>query len=100
MVVPKDKSKNDFMIAAYVGFLHWAVAEPDVLIQFKAATGLNFPGKPRSGLEALIDAACKVDADKETDAVMPQFILWATQNLWGEDMAPSFYFKLKDKFAC
>ena len=83
------------MIEAYVGFLHWAIGEPDVLKKFKEDTGLSFLSKPKSGLEALIDAACKMD--EKTEDTMAQFIVWVTKALWGEDLAPSFYFKLKQR---
>ena len=88
-------SDGDLMVGAYVGFLNWAVAEPDMLAQFKEETGLSFPASPRSGLEAMIDAACKVD--ETTDMTMLKFIVWVTECHWGVEYAPTFYTELKKR---
>ena len=90
-----EVSGGDMMVGAYVGFLHWAVAEPHVLVDFKKATGLSFQVAPRSGLEALIDAACNMKITDENEKVVLVFILWVTEHMWGDDMAPTFYFELK-----
>src|ERR1035438_10256670 len=88
-------SDGDMMIDAYISFLHWAITAPELLVRFKEKTGEVFVQVPRSGLEALIDAACNVNVENEN--VMLKFIVWVTETYWGEDMAPTFYFEPKKK---
>jgi len=81
------------MAPAYVGFLHWAIKKEKFWRQFKDETGLSLSEPAKTPIDALIDQACGVSKDDED--VMLQFVLWVTRTHWGEEFAPSFYFKLK-----
>lgn len=68
----------DYMVAAWLGCIRWALGEEDVMAQFRRETGTQWtPG--RSGLERMIDKVTGAD-----EQFFRQFVAWVNVNLWGE----------------
>ena len=72
---PKDMP--EFMMEAWLGCLHWAIGEPEILAAFKRDTGLSYSA-PRCGLDAMIDQATGVQ-----EKIIAAFIPWFNENVWG-----------------
>ena len=77
--------REEFMTAAWAGYLDFAYRHEGMRAQFTAETGrvLSAPSPP---IDAMIDHATGKD---EEDAMA--FIIWATRSYWGwEESAASF----------
>lgn len=67
----------DYMIEAWLGCIHWAISEPDILAAFRADTGNNWsPGL--TPIDRMIDEATGAD-----NHFIEAFIRWVNENLWG-----------------
>lgn len=67
----------DYMAAAWLGCVSWAASNTDILQAFRDETGNRWV-PPRSGLEAMIDAATGADWQ-----FIKSFIEWVNVNVWG-----------------
>jgi hypothetical protein len=69
---------DPLMVPAWTACLLWAVQHPEMLQEFRVATGMQWqPG--RTGLERAIDEATGAD-----DAFVEAFVRWFNANVWGE----------------
>ncbi len=67
----------DYMDGAWLGALHWAIGETEVLERFSAETGVHWhPG--RTPIDRMIDEA--TGADRK---FIEAFIEWFNVNIWG-----------------
>lgn len=71
----------EYLIPAWIGGLHWALGEPDVLASFRRETG-NCWSSGR-GINKMIDEATGADAE-----FIKQFAAWFNENVWGDPSAP------------
>lgn len=72
---------NPVMAVAFVGFIRWAMCEPEVLDHFNHATGIMpWWTQSMSPLDVLIDQASGYEAD-----VVNKFVDWLVENYWGEN---------------
>lgn len=99
---PSSTETNlDFMEAAWLGFVEWAIGAPDVIAQWEKETGRKMAGPPRTGLDAAIDKATGYDYTEQRAKDLEDFVIWATINLWGEDEAPAkMRAKIKEQRKC
>lgn len=67
----------DYMAPAWIGCIHWAIGDADILAAFRAETG-NTWTPARNGLDMMIDQATVVDRK-----FIEQFIQWVNINIWG-----------------
>lgn len=66
-----------YMLPAWLGCIHWAIGEPDVLRAFVAETGMRYV-PARSPLDCAIDQASGYSED-----FLRRFIEWANVSVWG-----------------
>lgn len=67
----------EYMAPAWLGCIHFALGEPEIVAAFRAATGnLWKPG--RNGLDKAIDEATGADWE-----FIKAFVIWANANVWG-----------------
>ena len=67
----------DSMTDAWLGCIHWALGQPDIVDAFRADTGIKWrPGQ--TPIERMIDQAA--DAERE---FIERFIRWANVKVWG-----------------
>lgn len=72
---------NIIMAIAWRDGLMWAISNPEILCRFEKETGIR---GARSGIEALVDEACKVP--RTTPAELAEaFMEWFNKEIWGED---------------
>lgn len=83
---------NEFMLGAYLSFLHWAAGEQSLWAHFEKDTGLKLPSFPKNIFEAMIDKATGFDAER--GQVLLKYLKWATETYWGAADAPPAYFEL------
>ncbi len=68
-----DEVKEVVMTAGWMGFLRWAIIQPEFRAEFEKETGLKFVSLPPSPLEALIDRATGMDEVRgQTMLMKPQ----------------------------
>lgn len=79
-LMPEDTP--DYMLPAWLGCMHWAIGNPEVVDAFRAETGMSYQ-PPRTGLDAAIDKATGADT-----AFVEAFILWANIAIWGAMAGP------------
>lgn len=66
-----------YMTPMWLGCIHWAIGEPEIVACFRADTGLTYqPG--RTGIERMIDEATGIDRE-----FIEAFIRWVNVNIWG-----------------
>lgn len=66
-----------YMTDAWLGCIHFALGEPDIVAAFRHDTGMNWtPG--RTGLDRMIDEATGIDRE-----FIIAFIRWANVNVLG-----------------
>ena len=83
---------HPIMVQAYLDFLHWALGFDKLLKQFKEETGAVYIPPSGDGLAALVDKACGVDETNKEFVRM--FVIWVTENYWGEeDETPQIFFE-------
>lgn len=75
----RPKDLPDYMLPAWVGFIHWAIGSEQVRADFAKATGMTWRS-PRSGIDLMID-----EATGYTVNYIQEFISWANTNIWGSD---------------
>lgn len=81
MTIFADSMPTDpLMQPAWLGCLHWAIGEPEIVAAFRAETGHQW--RPAGGLAGMIDAATGADR-----AFLEAFARWMTVNIWGEEDA-------------
>jgi hypothetical protein len=68
----------EYMKPAYLGCLHWACGNHEILKAFERASGMTKPPAAGTLLELLIDDAAGV-----WDSYFQQFIPWFNQHVWG-----------------
>lgn len=84
-------TRDDIREIAFRDFLTWAISEPEMVAAFDRDTGRTLGGKPKNGLEMVIDEATgKLNSD------VFAFMLWVTEHHWGIDEAPA---KIRALFA-
>jgi len=88
-----DKMPEPFASAAWVGFINFALGKDEILRRFEKDTGEQPYSPPKTGLEALIDKA--TGYDKHRLKYLRNYIVWVTENLWGEK--PEEYFLMLEK---
>jgi len=66
-----------YMLPAWLGCIHWAIGEADVMRAFEAETGLRY-SPAKTPLDRAIDQATGYSED-----FLRQFIEWANVNVWG-----------------
>lgn len=71
---------DPLMAGAWASALKWAYSEPDIVAAFERDTGLTPMPARTSGLEAMIDKACGVHAERAE-----AFVKWFNVNVWGDD---------------
>ncbi len=73
----RPKDTPEYMTGAWLGCIHWAIQEPEIVDAFRKDTGLNW--RPaRTPLERMIDEATGMDRK-----FIMEFIRWANVNVWG-----------------
>lgn len=70
------------MEIAWRDFILWAVQDEGVMAQYKEETGKTMSG-PANAIEAAIDKATGYAESQAHD-----FVIWATERLWGIEEAP------------
>lgn len=74
------------MAVAWRDFILWAAGQPEMLRQFREATGRTLDDPSRQPIEAAIDDATgKADDDRRA------FVEWVTRTHWGLEYAPEAY---------
>ena len=86
-----DKVITDLRTIAWLDFLDWASRQKDLIAQFKKDTGETIIPLPTSALAVLIDEA--TGAAEHNKKVMKKFVVWVTENYWGQREAPALYFE-------
>jgi hypothetical protein len=66
-----------YMAPAWLGCMHWAIGDADVIQAFRDETG-NYWTPAKNNLDAMIDQATNADR-----AFVEAFIRWANVNVWG-----------------
>jgi hypothetical protein len=78
LIMPPDTP--DYMRGAWLGALHYAIGQPDILAQFYKDTGNRWtPG--HTALDHMIDEAYGADR-----RFLVEFIAWFNVNVWGRSI--------------
>ena len=74
-LMPEDTP--GYLAPAWVSFVLWASAQPEMLDQFERETGMRYKA-PESPLEAAVD-----EATGYGEEIAKRFILWLNVKHWG-----------------
>lgn len=83
-----DKPPDWFKEYMWLGFVQWALSEKGFRQGFEAATGIKEPTPAKTPLDAMIDEVTGYKLD-----YIKKFVVWLTENHWGEAEAPEIYFR-------
>lgn len=67
----------DYMAPAWASCLYWAIGDPAVLADFRAAIGNKWT-PPATGIDRMIDEATGADR-----AFIEAFVAWFNDHVWG-----------------
>jgi hypothetical protein len=86
-MIDKD---NPIHIRAWIDFCNWALGSKELKNEYEKQTGIKSPEK-RSGIEIMID---KVTGFDPNQFYVKNFIIWATENIWGDETnTPSIFYQ-------
>lgn len=74
-LMPEDTP--DYMLPAWIGCIHWAISEPDVIHAFEAETGMRY-APPKSAIDHAVD-----QASGYSEGFIRRLIEWVNVNVWG-----------------
>jgi len=80
--------RNPALTRAWVGFLQFAIGEPELRSAFGAATGIALEPTPVVAIDAMICAA----PVSQSDRAWRDFLLWVTLYHWGHEGVPARFF--------